>query len=43
MIPVGEGNASVAARDLGTGWKVNPFIHIQAGETYEMPLSMALA
>ena len=36
MIPVEEGNASVAARDLGTGWKVNPFIHVQAGETYEI-------
>ncbi|MBA4410430.1 MAG: DUF2961 domain-containing protein [Bacteroidota bacterium] len=26
-------NASGAARDLGQGWKVNPFIRIQPGET----------
>ena len=26
-------NASHAAKDLGKGWKVNPFIHIGAGET----------
>jgi hypothetical protein len=28
-----QANASNEARDLGKGWKVNPFIHIQAGET----------
>lgn len=27
-------NASRAARELGTGWKVNPFVHIGAGETF---------
>ncbi|GAA4801746.1 DUF2961 domain-containing protein [Olivibacter ginsenosidimutans] len=27
-------NASNAARDLGKGWKVNPFITINAGETF---------
>ena len=26
-------NASNAARDLGQGWKVNPYIRIQSGET----------
>lgn len=26
-------NAAYAARDLGDGWKVNPFIRIQSGET----------
>lgn len=26
-------NAARAARDLGQGWKVNPYIHIQSGET----------
>lgn len=26
-------NAFNAARDLGKGWKVNPYIHIEAGET----------
>ena len=29
-------NASRAARELGTGWKVNPFVHIGAGETFVM-------
>ena len=32
-IPVGKGFANYAARDLGTGWKVNPFIRIQPGQT----------
>ncbi len=30
---VGEGSASFAAQDLGTGWKVNPYLVLQAGET----------
>lgn len=29
-------NASNAARDLGQGWKVNPFIRIQPGETFTL-------
>ncbi|MBO9618964.1 MAG: DUF2961 domain-containing protein [Niabella sp.] len=29
-------NAANAARDLGKGWKVNPFIIIQPGETFTM-------
>jgi hypothetical protein len=29
-------NASHAARDLGMGWKVNPFIRIKPGETFTM-------
>lgn len=29
-------NASGAARDLGQGWKVNPFIRIKSGETFTM-------
>jgi hypothetical protein len=29
-------NASWAARDLGQGWKVNPFVKIQSGETFTM-------
>ncbi|MFC1528887.1 glycoside hydrolase family 172 protein [Candidatus Latescibacterota bacterium] len=33
MAKVGEGSASNAARDLGQGWKVNPYIHIKLGET----------
>ncbi|MGI5893281.1 MAG: glycoside hydrolase family 172 protein [Candidatus Merdivicinus sp.] len=28
-----EGTARNAARDLGKGWKVNPFLHVQPGET----------
>jgi hypothetical protein len=29
-------NASSAARDLGQGWKVNPFVRINPGETFTM-------
>ncbi len=29
-------NASGAARDLGQGWKVNPFVRIKPGETFTM-------
>src|SRR5450759_5103414 len=29
-------NASNAARDLGQGWKVNPFIRINPGETFTL-------
>ena len=28
-----EGSAAAAARELGTGWKVNPYIVLAAGET----------
>ena len=28
-----EGSASYAARDLGQGWKVNPYIIVKGGET----------
>ena len=34
--PLEEGTAKRAARDLGTGWKVNPFLHIPGGETIEL-------
>ncbi len=30
---VGEGSASHAARDLGVGWKVNPYVDLQPGTT----------
>lgn len=33
MAEIGEGSASNAARDLGQGWKVNPYIRIESGET----------
>ncbi|MBN1561741.1 DUF2961 domain-containing protein [candidate division KSB1 bacterium] len=36
MAKLGEGTASDAARDLGQGWKVNPFIIIRAGETFTL-------
>ena len=34
--PLEEGSACLAARDLGTGWKVNPYVIIQPGETFQM-------
>ena len=34
--PLDQGIAQKAARDLGTGWKVNPYIVIPAGETFEI-------
>jgi D-arabinan exo alpha-(1,3)/(1,5)-arabinofuranosidase (non-reducing end) len=30
------GNAADAARDLGQGWKVNPFVIIEAGKTFTL-------
>lgn len=35
-IGLDEGFARKAARDLGVGWKVNPFIIIEAGKTWEI-------
>lgn len=32
--PLEEGNARLAARDLGKGWKVNPYIILQPGEIF---------
>lgn len=34
--PVNEANATHAARDLGQGWKVNPFVRIAPGETFTL-------
>ena len=34
--PINTANASRAAGDLGQGWKVNPFIRIQPGETFTL-------
>ncbi len=31
-----EGSASRAARDLGRGWKVNPYVVIQPGQTFTL-------
>ncbi len=36
MAKLGEGTASNAARDLGQGWKVDPYIYIEPGETAEL-------
>jgi len=36
MAKLGEGSASNAARDLGQGWKVNPYIKIAKGETFAL-------
>jgi len=36
MATLEEGSASHAARDLGQGWKVNPYVRIKPGETFEM-------
>ena len=36
MCPLEEGNARRAARDLGTGWKVNPYIIIPPKSTFEI-------
>lgn len=36
MATLEEGNAAKAARELGQGWKVNPYVHIKPGETFTM-------
>ncbi len=36
MAEVGEGSASRAARDLGQGWKVNPYVRIGPSETFTL-------
>ncbi len=36
MATLEEGSAAKAARDLGQGWKVNPYVRIPAGETFTM-------
>jgi Protein of unknown function (DUF2961). len=36
MATLENGTASYAAGELGTGWKVNPYLHIEAGETCEI-------
>lgn len=34
MATLEEGTASRAARDLGQGWKVNPYVYIEPGQTF---------
>jgi len=36
MATLKEGNARHAARDLGQGWKVNPYIHIEPHTTFTL-------
>jgi len=36
MATLEEGSAAGAARELGQGWKVNPYVRIQPGETFTM-------
>ncbi len=36
LAEIGEGSASLVARDLGRGWKVNPYVKIPAKSTYVM-------
>ncbi len=36
MATLDEGNAAHAARDLGQGWKVNPYIFIESGDEYTL-------
>lgn len=36
MCPLESGSARNAARDLGTGWKVNPYIVIEPGAVFEI-------
>ena len=36
MATLEEGTAAHAARNLGRGWKVNPYVNIQPGETFTM-------
>ena len=36
MATLKEGSAARAARKLGQGWKVNPYIHIKPGQTFTL-------
>lgn len=36
MATLEEGTAAYAARELGQGWKVNPYIHIEPGKTFTL-------
>ncbi|MBI1320229.1 MAG: DUF2961 domain-containing protein [Candidatus Hydrogenedens sp.] len=36
MATLEEGTAKKAARELGQGWKVNPYIHVEPGTTFEL-------
>lgn len=36
MAALEEGSAAKAARELGQGWKVNPYVHIEPGTTFTL-------
>ncbi|HNZ49069.1 MAG TPA: DUF2961 domain-containing protein [Candidatus Hydrogenedentes bacterium] len=36
MATLEEGTAAKAARELGQGWKVNPYVHIEPGTTFTL-------
>ena len=36
MATLKEGTAARAARELGQGWKVNPYVHIEPGTTFTL-------
>ncbi len=36
MATLEEGSAAHAARELGQGWKVNPYVHIEPGQTFTL-------
>ena len=36
MADLDTGNAKNAARELGKGWKVNPYIIVEPGQTFEL-------
>jgi len=36
MATLEEGSAAHAARELGQGWKVNPYVHIEPGTTFTL-------
>src|SRR5687768_9224973 len=36
MANLEKGNARNAARELGVGWKVNPYVHIEPGQTFTL-------
>ncbi len=36
MATLEQGNARNAARELGVGWKVNPYVHIEPGKTFTL-------
>ena len=42
MATLEEGSAAHAARELGQGWKVNPYVHIEPGATFTLAETMGM-